>query len=235
MFICKYCGKECKNKNSLVQHEIRCKHNKNRIKIVHPIGNGGKTKGYITTCNGDIEKHVKQSDIERYINEGWKIGRNDVTNKKLNTTMLNKYKNGYIHEYKDPKLRQQKISASMKGNTNWKFNKKHGNGKKGWYKGIFCDSSWELAFLVYHIEHNLKIERCKIKLSYEYDGSLHTYIPDFVTSEGIIEVKGRFNDKAIEKQKQHPEIIVYEKNKMKNILEYIISKYGDEFWKKLYE
>jgi len=89
--------------------------------------------------------------------------------------------------------------------------------------------------LVYHIEHNLKIERCKIKLSYEYDGSLHTYIPDFVTSEGIIEVKGRFNDKAIEKQKQHPEIIVYEKNKMKNILEYTTSKYGDEFWKKLYE
>jgi len=124
MFICKYCGKECKNKNSLVQHEIRCKHNENRIKIVHPIGNGGKTKGYITICNGDIEKHVKQSDVDKYINEGWKIGRNDVTNKKLSTTMLNKYKNGYIHSYKDPKLRQQKISASMKGNTNWKFNKK---------------------------------------------------------------------------------------------------------------
>lgn len=29
--ICKFCGKECKNKNSLVQHEIRCKLNPNRI------------------------------------------------------------------------------------------------------------------------------------------------------------------------------------------------------------
>ncbi len=29
--ICKYCGKECKNKNSLHQHEIRCKNNPNRI------------------------------------------------------------------------------------------------------------------------------------------------------------------------------------------------------------
>ena len=28
---CKYCGKECKNKNSLVQHEIRCKLNPNKI------------------------------------------------------------------------------------------------------------------------------------------------------------------------------------------------------------
>ena len=29
--ICKYCGKECKNQNSLHQHEIRCKNNPNRI------------------------------------------------------------------------------------------------------------------------------------------------------------------------------------------------------------
>lgn len=29
--ICKFCGKECKNKKSLVQHEIRCKLNPNRI------------------------------------------------------------------------------------------------------------------------------------------------------------------------------------------------------------
>lgn len=28
---CKYCGKECKNKNSLIQHEIRCKENPNKI------------------------------------------------------------------------------------------------------------------------------------------------------------------------------------------------------------
>lgn len=32
-FICRYCGKVCKNKNSLAQHEIRCKENPNRIKI----------------------------------------------------------------------------------------------------------------------------------------------------------------------------------------------------------
>lgn len=32
-FICKHCGKVCKNKNSLAQHEIRCKENPNRIKI----------------------------------------------------------------------------------------------------------------------------------------------------------------------------------------------------------
>lgn len=30
-FVCKYCGKICKNKNSLTQHEIRCKENPEHI------------------------------------------------------------------------------------------------------------------------------------------------------------------------------------------------------------
>ena len=28
---CQYCGNECKNKNSLIQHEIRCKENPDKI------------------------------------------------------------------------------------------------------------------------------------------------------------------------------------------------------------
>ena len=48
MYICKYCGKECKNKNSLVQHEIRCRHNDNRI--VKP-----KIK-YCLNCNKILTK-----------------------------------------------------------------------------------------------------------------------------------------------------------------------------------
>lgn len=30
---CKYCNKSCKNKNSLAQHEIRCKENPNKIEV----------------------------------------------------------------------------------------------------------------------------------------------------------------------------------------------------------
>ena len=35
--ICQYCGKECKNKNSLIQHEIRCKANPNKINMDYLI------------------------------------------------------------------------------------------------------------------------------------------------------------------------------------------------------
>lgn len=31
---CKYCGKEYKNKKSLVQHEIRCKENTDKINVI---------------------------------------------------------------------------------------------------------------------------------------------------------------------------------------------------------
>ena len=123
----------------------------------------------------------------------------------------------------------------MKGNTNWMFNKKRGNGKKGHYKGIYCDSTWELAFLVYCFDNNIDVKRCDVRYTYIFEGENHIYIPDFITSEGIIEVKGRLDDKAKEKIKRFPEVILYDKEKMKPIIKYVSEKYGEEFWKTLYD
>jgi len=88
----------------------------------------------------------------------------------------------------------------MKGNTNWMFNKRRGNSKQGWYKGIHCDSTWELAFLVYYLEHNLNIKKCTKALDFYWEGSLHKYYPDFETDEGIIEIKGRKTKKSLAKE-----------------------------------
>lgn len=58
-YICKYCGRICKNKNSLAQHEIRCKENPNHIICYGNKGNmpahinGYYEKQYVTR-NGDI-------------------------------------------------------------------------------------------------------------------------------------------------------------------------------------
>jgi hypothetical protein len=65
-----------------------------------------------------------------------------------------------------------------------------GRGKQGWYKGIYCDSSWELAFLVYYLDHNKNIKRCEEKREYIFNEETHIYYPDFITDEGIIEIKG---------------------------------------------
>ena len=115
------------------------------------------------------------------------------------------------------------------------YNKKRGNGKKGLFKGIFCDSSWELAFLVYHIENNLNIKRCTRRLPYTFEGNKHIYIPDFETDFGIIKIKGRKDKKAIVKQQNFPEIKVIDKYEIEPYLKYVNDKYGKEFWKILYD
>ena len=73
-FVCKYCGKECKNKNSLTQHEIRCKKNPNRI-TCGDKGNNGKmpkhTKKYYTDkvkIGGD-ELDITKAELDKYRQE----------------------------------------------------------------------------------------------------------------------------------------------------------------------
>ena len=233
---CKYCNKECHSRNSLIQHEIRCSKNENKIiNIINIKGNIGKTKGYIVINKDNIEKHIPQNILNNYLNDGWKLGMSPL-NKEKNKIAANKYiHSGICKDENKEKERRLKISKSMKGNENWKLNKIRGNGKKGHYNGIYCDSTWELAFLVYYNEHNLKVERCKEEREYLFNNEKHFYYPDFITDEGIIEVKGRIDKKAIEKHKQNLDIIVYDKYKMKPILEYVIHKYGKEFWKVLYD
>ena len=55
-----------------------------------------------------------------------------------------------------------KLSAVAKENN---FGGYHPNSIKkyhhGTYKGIHCDSSWELAYLVWCLEHDISIKRCE--------------------------------------------------------------------------
>ena len=109
------------------------------------------------------------------------------------------------------------------------YRKGSGRGKSGWYKGIYCDSTWELAFVIYHLDNNLKIERCKEHRKYIFNGEEHTYTPDFITDEGIIEIKGYKNDAWIEKEKQNPDIKVLYREDMKFYLDYVVRVYGSDF------
>lgn len=104
-----------------------------------------------------------------------------------------------------------------------------GRGKSGWYKGIKCDSSWELAFVIYHLDNNLKIERCKEKRKYIFENKEHYYFPDFITDEGIIEIKGFKTEQWLAKEKQNPDIKVFYKNDIQPYIKYVTEKYGINF------
>lgn len=111
--------------------------------------------------------------------------------------------------------------------------KKH---HKGNYKGIHCDSSWELAYLVYNLEHNIPIKRCNIKRKYIFEGIEKTYFPDFIINDNqIVEIKGYYDIGAKAKQEQNPDILILFKDDLKEILNYVNNKYGNKFWEVLYD
>lgn len=134
------------------------------------------------------------------------------------------------------KFNSEKLSISAKkrelGGYNPNSIKKHHHGT---YKGIRCDSSWELAYLVYCIEHDINIKRCNETRFYTIDGIKHKYFPDFVVNDKIIEIKGYLGKEAKEKSIQNPDIIVITRDEMKKFLEYTKNKYGINFWNVLYD
>ena len=66
-----------------------------------------------------------------------------------------------------------------------------GRGKQGWYHDYWCDSTYELAFVIYCIDHKIKFSRNTIKYPYKKDGETHYYLPDFKMENGeLVEIKG---------------------------------------------
>lgn len=192
------------------------------------------TKGFKWLTN-DIENvFINSNQIDNYIKLGYHFGINQQYKDKISKSLLG-IPSGKCKDPQKELERKQKISNSMKGNKNWMFNKKHGNSKQGWYNGIHCDSTWELAYLVYHIENNLYIKRCDKYFDFIWKNEHHKYIPDFITTEGIIEIKGRKSKKSLEKEKQFPNIKVIDEQLIEPYLNYVTQKYGNNFWEYLYE
>lgn len=125
--------------------------------------------------------------------------------------------------------RRKKISNKAKGNTGG-YRKGSGRGKKGWYKGIFCDSSWELAFVLYCEINNTPITRNMEKFDYIYNNRTRKYLPDFLVNGNYVEIKGYMDDRNKAKLDQFPHpIIIYDYYMMKPILDTIILRYGKNF------
>lgn len=109
------------------------------------------------------------------------------------------------------------------------YRKGSGIGKSGWYKGIYCDSSWQLAYVIYHLEHGLNISRNKQKRTYIWNNEQHIYIPDFITDQGLVQIKGYKNKQWNEKYKNNTDIKVLYKQQIKPYLDYVVNKYGSNF------
>lgn len=95
---CKFCGKECKNKNSLVQHEIRCKLNPNKINTNIKDFNA---KGRIPWNKGLTKETDKRIAISaRHLSETMKVksGHPQSEETKLK---ISKARKKYLSEHPD--------------------------------------------------------------------------------------------------------------------------------------
>lgn len=131
---------------------------------------------------------------------------------------------------------KSKISETCKKNKlSGGYRKGSGRGKKGTYKGFYCDSSWELAYVIYNIDHNIKFERNEELFPYEFNGKQHNYKPDFIENGIYVEIKGYYTNQVRAKEAFFPYQLKYiDKESIKPYLSYVIEKYGKDFYN-LYE
>lgn len=112
---------------------------------------------------------------------------------------------------------------------------KHGGGYKGIYKGIHCDSSYELVFLIYHLDHNIPISRSTNIYSYEYKNKIGKYIPDFIVNELEYEIKGFMTNRSKAKLSQNSHIILIDKLNIKSYIKYVKQIYKIKDFRELYD
>src|SRR6185437_7847477 len=159
---CKFCSKECKNANSLRNHERCCRDNPNRNYKNGMLGKKGANHYSKMRERGETPKRSLQ-EIEkrkRLYTEEWRSNMG----KSVKNTILRKIEEG-----------------------TWHFPK-----SKLTYSGESFQSSWEVEYAKYLDGNNIPWERNKRGFTYFYKGKERKYIPDFYlpTIQQYIEIKG---------------------------------------------
>jgi hypothetical protein len=206
---CLYCQREFSNKGGLGAHQPFCKSNPTRVqRITSP--NAHPKKGTIPWNKG--KKSLKPA---------WNKGLLGSTPGRCANSI-------------DEAERRRKISVYAKERKFGGYVQGSGRGKKGWYKGFFCDSSWELAYVIYCLEHNIDIKRNTEKRQYSFKDKVKNYIPDFIVNSELIEIKGYKTEEWEAKIKCNPDVKVLYKEDLNEIFSYVIYTYGKNYIR-LYE
>lgn len=133
--------------------------------------------------------------------------------------------NDIRHRKSQPKKYHSKCWLKSSGG----YRRGSGNGKSGWYKGVWCDSSYELVWVIYQLDHNLPFERNKKRYDYIWNGKTLNYIPDFIQKDTIVEIKGFINSQTIAKLNTIKNLKVLFRKDLNNEFEYVEKKYGKNF------
>lgn len=113
-----------------------------------------------------------------------------------------------------------------------------GRSKHGYYKGIYCGSTYELCWVIYNLDHNIKFSRFP---SFLEKNNLK-YYPDFLLDDKktIIEIKGYENKESVQRKTELAKsfgynVNVLRKKELQDIFDYVISKYKTKKFEILYD
>ena len=209
----KFCSSNCANKyNAKIQSETqKNKSPEEKLKILEKKKQTSlKNWGTESPMQSDIVKDkLKQSNLRSLEKEAREI---DVEISRLDVKldyMLNRLNEEYRQKCKETNLEhhgkewytqteefkekskqsiQNKYGVDNASQSLWVQSKKH---YKYFYDNLKFDSSWELAFYIYHKDNGYKIEREPCKFKYTYKNKIHYYFPDFRIDDKLYEIKGR--------------------------------------------
>lgn len=121
-----------------------------------------------------------------------------------------------ILSYEDRRKKTCKKCRNLAWKGTGGYREGSGRSKFGYYKGIYCGSTYELVYVIYRLDNNLPVKRFEGELT---DGKLK-YIPDFIEDNTIIEIKGYYQglvDKKCElaKSKGYNIKVLYKKDLQK--------------------
>lgn len=184
---CQFCGKFCKNKNSLCNHERLCKLNPNRQ--ISSFVAYNKTATHVAwnkglTAETDARVRRNGESLHKYYEANPNLKRKPLTEEhraKISATINNKVTNGTWH-------------ASLARNMHYT------------YRGIDLHGMWEVRFAEWLDTNNIEWRRPSENFPYTFDGVLHQYTPDFylIDSKTYIEIKGYKTNKDQAKWDQFP-------------------------------
>jgi uncharacterized Zn-finger protein len=229
--ICEYCGKEYKL--------ILSENSFNKGKYKKTCSTTCAHKLTIKNCDNISRKLNISNTIHNLIksnNTGNKIKICEYCGKEF--TNLDNNSKQYCSNECMIKGRSKKLSESAKRN---KFgglnpNTTHKNYKRGYYNNIWCDSSWELAFVVYCFEHNISIKRNTSYKEYSFENKIYKFYPDFIINNNeLVEIKGFITPKNKAKIEQVHDVTFIFKTEIQPYLKYVINKYGNNFYNLLYD
>ena len=179
-----------------------------------------------------MEKINKSKKISRNKGKSFeeKFGKEkaDEIKNKIRNSLLNKSFKCDPNSEKEIQ-RRKKLSIAMKKYGGYR--RGSGRSKHGWYKGYWCDSSYELAYVIYNLDHNINFKRNTEKFPYTFKDETHNWIPDFILSDGVyVEVKGFLREKDTYKLDQFDKpLILLIDSTIQPYLDYAINKYGKNY------